>query len=61
MNSSWKDTQDESMSRGYWITPSEIQTRIKERQKRKSKEALVLFGVVIVGMAILLGLVFLLI
>jgi len=61
MNDSWKEMRDEAMSRGYWITPSEIQERIKQRQKRKSKDALVIFGVVIVGMAILLGLVFLLI
>ena len=53
--------QDEGRARGYWATPSEIQHRIKEREQTKSKEALIIFGVVFAGMAILLGLVYYLI
>ena len=57
----WQEMQDEGRARGYWATPSEIQHRIKEREQTKSKEALIIFGVVFAGMAILLGLVYYLI
>jgi predicted nucleic acid-binding Zn ribbon protein len=53
--------QDESKSRGYWTTPSEIQERIKERQRMKSRDALILFAVVAFGMAVMVGLIFYLI
>jgi len=58
---SWQDMQDESKSRGYWTTPSEIQERIKERQRMKSRDALILFAVVAFGMAVMVGLIFYLI
>mgnify|MGYP003113266980 FL=1 len=57
----WQDMQDESKSRGYWTTPSEIQERIRERQKTKSRDALILFAIVAFGMAVMLGLIFYLI
>ena len=57
----WQDMQDESKSRGYWTTTSEIQERIKERQRTKSRDALILFAVVAFGMAAMLGLIFYLI
>ena len=57
----WQDMQDESKSRGYWTTTSEIQERIKERQRTKSRDALILFAVVAFGMAVMVGLVFYLI
>ena len=45
----------------YFTNQIEIQDRIKEREQTKSKEALIIFGVVFAGMAILLGLVYYLI
>ena len=57
----WKDIQDEGKARGYWATPSEIQDRIRQREKSKGKEAFVIFGVVIAGLAFILGIVFYLI
>ena len=53
--------QNEGKSRGYWATPSEIQNRIKEREKNKRRDSLIILGVVVTGMLLLLGLVFLLI
>ena len=53
--------QDESKSRGYWTTPSEIHDRIKEKEKTKSRDALILFAVVVFGMAAMVGLIFYLI
>jgi|TARA_R100000322_G_scaffold92861_1_gene57772 uncharacterized Fe-S cluster-containing radical SAM superfamily protein len=57
----WKEMQNEGKSRGYWATPSEIQNRIKEREKNKRRDSLIILGVVVTGMILLLGLVFLLI
>jgi hypothetical protein len=57
----WKEIRNEGLSRGHWATPSEIQERIKQRQKSKSKEALIIFSVVAFGMATMLGLIFYLI
>ena len=53
--------QNEGKSRGYWVTPSEIQNRIKEREKNKRRDSLIILGVVVTGMILLLGIVFLLI
>ncbi len=57
----WKEIQDDGKTRGYWATPSEIQDRIKEREKSKRRDSLIISGVVVIGMILLLGLVFLLI
>tara|TARA_R110002020_G_scaffold427731_2_gene637144 strand:+ start:269 stop:448 length:180 start_codon:yes stop_codon:yes gene_type:complete len=57
----WKEIQNDGKARGYWATPSEIQERIKEREKGKRKDSLIISGVVVIGMILLLGLVFLLI
>ena len=57
----WKEIQNDGKTRGYWATPSEIQDRIKEREKSKRRESLIISGVVVIGMILLLGLVFLLI
>tara|TARA_R100000008_G_scaffold77668_1_gene58200 strand:- start:424 stop:603 length:180 start_codon:yes stop_codon:yes gene_type:complete len=57
----WKEIQNEGKSRGYWPTPSEIQNRIKETEKNKRRDSLIILGVVVTGMILLLGLVFLLI
>ena len=58
---SWQEIQHESKSRGYWTTPSEIHDRIKEKEKTKSRDALILFTVVAFGMAVMVGLIFYLI
>jgi|TARA_R100000742_G_C4262638_1_gene80466 hypothetical protein len=57
----WKEIQNDGKTRGYWATPSEIQDRIKEREKSKRRDSLIISGVVVTGMILLLGLVFLLI
>jgi uncharacterized Fe-S cluster-containing radical SAM superfamily protein len=57
----WKEIQNDGKTRGYWATPSEIQDRIKEREKSKRRDSLIISGVVVIGMILLLGLVFLLI
>ena len=58
---SWQEMQDESKSRGYWATPSEIYDRIKEKEKTKSRDALILFAVIAFGIALMVGLIFYLI
>ena len=57
----WKEIQNDGKARGYWATPSEIQERIKEREKGKRKDSLIISGGAVIGMILLLGLVFLLI
>ena len=57
----WKEIQNNGKARGYWATPSEIQDRIKEREKSKRRDSLIISGVGVIGMILLLGLVFLLI
>ena len=58
---SWQEMQDESKSRGYWTTPCEIHDRIKEKEKTKCRDALILFAAVAFGMEDMLGLIFYLI
>jgi hypothetical protein len=57
----WEQMQKESISRGYWASAEEINDTLKERQKTKRRDSLVILGVVCAGLAFLLGLIFLLI
>ncbi len=50
----WEEIHNNGKARGYWATPSEIQNRIKEREKNKRKDSLIILGIVIGGIGLLI-------